>query len=225
MFAFYVMMVPVVEGWGFPPLFAGLLSIPFLLVPIMLGYLSWDAHRRTGSYHIRGAVSYTRTLPPARMALWVVGLILVGGVAFTVTDAVVGRRLVAELALWLPAWYLAPTELDHIAAMPTMQLVVFLGALVFFAGLVAPVIEELYFRGNLLPGLARFGIWAPLITTVLFTFYHLESLWESPARFAMVLPMVYAVWYTRSVRLGIYVHVALNVLSALAVIVAVMAMR
>jgi uncharacterized protein len=82
-----------------------------------------------------------------------------------------------------------------------------------------------YFRGHLMPALSRFGIWTPVIGVALFTLYHLESPWEGPARFLVVLPMAFAVWRTRSVSVGITVHVALNTLSAVALAVAVFAAR
>jgi membrane protease YdiL (CAAX protease family) len=64
-----------------------------------------------------------------------------------------------------------------------------------------------------------------LAGVALFTLYHFESPWEGPVRFAVVLPMAWAVWKLRSVRLGIVVHVALNTLSAIALALAVMGAR
>ena len=43
MLVFYVAAAPWFVGMGYPPLLAGLVSIPLILVPWMLGYLAWDA--------------------------------------------------------------------------------------------------------------------------------------------------------------------------------------
>jgi hypothetical protein len=44
-----------------------------------------------------------------------------------------------------------------------------------------------------MPGLGRFGAWAPVAGVALFTLYHLESPWEGTVCFAVVLPMAWAV--------------------------------
>jgi membrane protease YdiL (CAAX protease family) len=41
------------------------------------------------------------------------------------------------------------------------------------SGVVAPVVEEMYFRGYLLPRLSRLGRWAPVLNVTLFALYHL----------------------------------------------------
>ena len=41
------------------------------------------------------------------------------------------------------------------------------------SGGVAPVVEEMYFRGCLLPRLSRLGRWAPVLNVTLFALYHL----------------------------------------------------
>jgi uncharacterized protein len=221
MLVVYLFLAPVVIAWGYPPLFASLLSIPLILVPWMLGYLSFIAYRTEGTYNPLAAVGYRTVLPRWQYVAYTAGLTAVGAVAFVASDAIIGNALVDSLFSRLPAWFLNPADLDTISAMAVGQQIVFLTTLLVFAGFVAPVVEELYFRGFLLPGLARFGFWAPVISVALFTLYHFESPWEGPARFLMVLPMVFAVWYTRSVRIGIMVHVVLNTLSALSVIAAV----
>jgi uncharacterized protein len=88
-----------------------------------------------------------------------------------------------------------------------------------------PTVEELYYRGHLMPALGRFGAWAPVIGVALFTLYHFESPWDGPARFAVVLPLAYAVRALTSVHVAIVVHVALNTLAAIALAAAVLAAR
>jgi membrane protease YdiL (CAAX protease family) len=50
------------------------------------------------------------------------------------------------------------------------------------SGLVAPVVEELYFRGYLLPRIDRLGIWAPLIGALLFASQHVWTPLQDPGR-------------------------------------------
>jgi uncharacterized protein len=80
----------------------------------------------------------------------------------------------------------------------------------------APVVEELYFRGYLLPRISRFGALAPVINVALFSLYHFFTPWQNVGRIVRLLPMVYAVWWKRNIRIGIVVHVLGNLFSMLA---------
>lgn len=60
-----------------------------------------------------------------------------------------------------------------------------------FNGVVGPVVEELYFRGHLLPRIDRYGRWAPVLNTVLFSLYHFWTPWQNPAHILGILPMTW----------------------------------
>lgn len=225
MVVFYVVTAPWFMSLGFPPLFASLVTIPVILVPWMLGYLAWEGKRRTGQFKILAAVFYRERLAPRHYVIFGAPVILWSALVFMVSEQLVAPVLIDRFLSWLPAWFLNPAEFDHIVAMPTGPLLIFLGSLLVFAGVLAPVVEELYFRGHLLPAVERFGFWAPVITVALFTVYHFESPWENPGRFLVVLPMTFVVWHTRSVAFGVAAHVVLNTLSALALILAVFSAR
>jgi membrane protease YdiL (CAAX protease family) len=89
----------------------------------------------------------------------------------------------------------------------------------FFAinGLIGPIVEELYFRGYLLPRMERLGRWAPLVNVSLFSVYHFWSPWQIVARILGLGPTVYAVRWKRNIYLGMAVHCGLNTLSVLIV--------
>ena len=64
--AFYL-LVPVAGRLGFPPIFAFLLALPLVLVPIELGYLLYRHHRASG----RGALRPRPLLPRIdRLGAW-----------------------------------------------------------------------------------------------------------------------------------------------------------
>jgi uncharacterized protein len=222
---FYILAVPLVVRWGYPPLFASVLSIPLIIVPFMLGWLAVEAHRLTGSWDPMAAVGYRSHVPWPRLLGWSIALVAWGAVVFGAAEALGVAQPVRALFAALPEWFVNPVELDQLVAMETPQLAVFIASMLLLVGVVAPAVEELYYRGNLMPGLGRYGAWAPVIGVALFTLYHLESPWDGPARFLVVLPMAYAVRALASVRLGIIVHIALNALSAVALAVAVLAAR
>ncbi len=74
----------------------------------------------------------------------------------------------------------------------------------------------MYFRGYLLPRLSRLGLWAPVVNLVLFTLYHAWQPWLYPTLLLALFPVIAAVWRTRSVRLDILTHCALNLIGGLA---------
>ena len=85
--------------------------------------------------------------------------------------------------------------------------------------IVAPVVEELYFRGYLLPRMPqRLGRWRVPTHVVLFAAYHLWSPWLIPTRVLAILPLAYIAVRTRDVRIGVVTHVVLNATDLVAIL-------
>ena len=94
-------------------------------------------------------------------------------------------------------------------------LLAFLLIALTFNGVAGPITEELYFRGHLLPRLERYGRWAPVINTALFTIYHFFSPWRYPAIFVGFLPITWTAWRKRSVAVSIAAHMTINIVTVL----------
>ncbi len=92
----------------------------------------------------------------------------------------------------------------------------------FVLNIAIPIIEELYFRGFLLPRMARWGNWAPLISVALFSLYHLWLPWENPTRIIALLPVIYAVQWKHNIYLSIAVHALLNTIGSIGLLVLVL---
>jgi uncharacterized protein len=110
----------------------------------------------------------------------------------------------------MPGWATSPFPRDIAQTASGTALLVTGACLLLFNVILGPLVEELYFRGYLLPRLHRFGIWAPLINVSLFATYHLWKPWDVLTLIVILLPMGYAVWRTRDIRIGIAVHIGLN---------------
>ncbi|MFJ1458285.1 type II CAAX prenyl endopeptidase Rce1 family protein [Nocardia sp. N2S4-5] len=74
-------------------------------------------------------------------------------------------------------------------------------------GFALPLIEELYFRGFLLPRIAHLGRLAPVINTILFSLYHLWSPWAFLSRVLFTFPGYWLAWRHRDIRISIGMHV------------------
>lgn len=107
---------------------------------------------------------------------------------------------------------------SHAALLWTLALVI-AGSVVL-----APLVEETYFRGFLLPRMPdMFGRTAPVVHAALFASYHLWTPWLAPVRFIAILPLVVVVRRTGSIRIGMAAHMALNAVDA--VVIATLATR
>ena len=138
---------------------------------------------------------------PLLLVISIVGFGLLGLLDPLIRDARFGG---------LPDWFRELVDVDAVSAYEPSAWTVTLVAYFVINVLVGPVVEELYFRGYLLPRTSRAGVWAPLVNAALFSLYHFWTPWSFLARIAGVTPFVYAVWRTENVYLGMVVHVLLN---------------
>src|SRR5215216_3802360 len=208
--AFFVAVAPVVvRGFGFPPVMAIYLTIVFVLIPFELGYLVYQARMKGTS--LGTIVLYRQPVPKRQFVLLVGALfvwaIIIGGL-LTPLDIFVKEYLFS----WLPGWFVITNGLtENLARYSTAALLITWAFGLIVNGLVAPVVEEMYFRGYLLPRISHLGAWAPLVNTVLFSLYHFFTPWLNVGRIIQFLPVVYAAWWKRSIYVSIAVHVLGNV--------------
>jgi membrane protease YdiL (CAAX protease family) len=203
-FAAYLGLVPVAGQLGLPSAAAlatvGLLVIP----PVQLGLLR--AHRRQRP--LEPAVELRARLPLPRLLGWAALEVVLAGAAFLRTAPLVRLLQARGFAWWPDAW---TVRLGTEGGYSDTALVVTAGLLLVGTVLVAPVVEELYFRGHLLPRMPhQLGPWKVPTHVALFAGYHLWTPWMAPTRILAVLPLAYVALRTRDVRVGIVAHVLLN---------------
>jgi membrane protease YdiL (CAAX protease family) len=90
--------------------------------------------------------------------------------------------------------------------------------IMIFGNILGPAIEELYFRGYLLPRISRLKGWAPLINAFFFAAYHFWSPWEVVTRTIAVFPVAYTAYKKKNIYIGMFSHIALNILSSLSLL-------
>ena len=205
--AFYL-SGPLAIRAGYPPIFAGVVCGAVIVVGGELGWLLREAHRQTGSWSIAPVLPYRPGRFTWRKVLLVLGLITW---AFAVSMLGIGISIKDSFFTWMPQWALNPISDSYATTGSTTaaEVVTAAGFLVILV-ILAPLVEELYFRGYLMPRIGRFGAWAALINVSLFAFYHLWKPWDSINLIIILAPMVYAVWRTKDIRIGIAVHIMLN---------------
>ena len=219
MTAGFVVFAPFADLIGLPPIAALLAAIAAILLPVELLILVRAA--RAEDLTIRGLIPWRRSIRPRDWALLVPTLIVVAFVGFGL-HAAIEPALIDRLFGWLPEWYVSPIVIDRVGDYSAAAWIVTIVAYFAINSLLGPIVEELYFRGYLLPRMERLGRWAPLVNVSLFSLYHLWSPWQLFARIVGLAPTIYAVRRTRSVYLGMVVHCTLNTLGVLLVAIAIL---
>lgn len=196
-------------GLGLPIFLSLLLAILFGLIPVELGLLYYVA-RKQGK-KLREILGYTTKMPIGKTLLWALPCFVIAMMSFGFIKNI-EHELFANIFDWVPTWF----KIDVLNIGSGSSLIIWLTIVLNFllSGILGPLVEELYFRGYLLPRMERFGKWAALTNTVLFSIYHFFTPWENITRIVGLAPMVYAVWYKKNIRIGIIVHCVLNIVSA-----------
>ena len=203
---FYVAAAPLVRGLGFPSLMAIYLAILFVLIPFELGYLFYHA-RKNGS-SLGSVVLYREPVPRVQFLALVFSLLAWSGIFYVLIYPPLDAFFIENVFSWLPeTFFLA----EDFARYSTAALLITWAFGLVVNAIVGPIVEEVYFRGYLLPRISRFGAWAPLVNTVLFSLYHFFTPWQNVGRIVGLLPMVYAAWWKRSIYVSIGAHVLGNV--------------
>ena len=205
---FFVAVAPLMSDFGFPPVMAVYLASVFVLIPFELGYLIYQARKNGTS--LGNIVLYRQPVPRRQLVLLVVTLFVGGsviGALLTPVDFIVKEYLFS----WLPRGYDVTYGLYGDVARFSTANILFMWVFGLIVNvMVAPVVEEMYFRGYLLPRISRFGAWAPLLNTVLFSLYHFFNPFGILSRIGSFLPLAYGAWWKRSIYVSMIVHVLFN---------------
>jgi hypothetical protein len=216
--AVFYALAPAMTSAGYPAIAAAVVAVGLVLLSAELGWLLREAHRRTGSWAITAVLPFRPGPTTWRTVLLVVGLLAWG---FAVSVLGIGGSIKDSFFSWMPEWALDPLSAGADRSSDPAMLVTAVGYVVFLVVL-GPLVEELYFRGYLLPRIGRFGAWAALINVSLFALYHFWKPWDVINLIIILGPMVYAVWRLQDVRIGIAVHISLNSLALLNVVPALL---
>jgi hypothetical protein len=206
---FFAITGPLVVAAGYPSIVALLLAILLVAIPVELGYLIYQGRRMHGTNSLGDVVVYREPIPIWQYFALVIPLILWAGLVSSLLaplDGLFGDALFG----WLPEWYFFANFTENISDYSNSAVLVTVVLLFVLNGVAAPIIEEMYFRGYLLPRISRFGRWAPVINTVLFSIYHFWSPWQIISRIIFYLPIVSVVYWRRNIYVGMLTHVLLN---------------
>jgi uncharacterized protein len=208
---FIVLAAPIVRDLGLPVVFALFVGIGLVIVPIELGIMLAHARRTTGTFRLHETVVYRERLPARSLIPIVVGSFVWFTAFLLLATLVLDDWIASRFFAWMPEQILQFSQVAEAGEpIATWALVTLLIVAFTLNGLVGPLVEELYFRGFLLPRLGRFGRMAPVLNTVLFSVYHFWTPWQNLTRIIGFLPISWAAWRYHSTHVSVIAHVTIN---------------
>ncbi|WP_328401730.1 CPBP family intramembrane glutamic endopeptidase [Nocardia sp. NBC_00403] len=206
--AYLLIGEPLANTIGYPTLIGWAIALCLVLIPILSGLL-WLGRKHNGHISLRGVLHYTdKPLPRGNLVAMVIGLIvwmMVVGFALAPMN-----NFFKDFFTWLPY---ADTGGSVTAYLDGYSHSIMLTTMVIclpLTGISLPLIEELYFRGFLLPRISHLGAWAPVLSTVLFALYHFWSPWMFVSRVIFTFPGFWFAWRNKDIRLSIGMHVGVD---------------
>ena len=201
---------------GLSAYLAEVLLVPLILAPMLAGIvLLWNAREGKGlslarsiTYREHGSVWDYLLWPTLLYLMWTGGSLVTVPLADALQELCLG---------WFPRQLTTDAMFAGLEATPPGLRMPTLLAAALCSGAVAPLVEEAYFRGFLLPRMRHLGLAAPALSAFLFGLYHFFSPWNLPVIFLAFLPVAYVVQATGNYRIAVVVHAMLNLTGVLTV--------
>lgn len=201
----------IMRGSDMPVLAWMIVAVPLGLLPTELGVLYFVAQREHGTRDLRSVLGYQNKLSPVQY-LWMLPLAFVGCIILFTVAGAGDVWIKGALFGWWPAWL--DIETLDLAALSWPALLALLIPWMLLVNFLGPIVEELYFRGFLLPRMQHFGRFAPLLNTTLFAIYHFWTPWHIVQRTFGSLPLAFGAQWG-NLNIAIATHVLLNTIGTL----------
>lgn len=187
---------------GYPKVVILGFSMIFSTIPIELGYLFYVAKKEEGTFNIFKILGLKGKLKVKVFIFYFLLSIILGGILLIAVKPL-ENYLLKTVFSWIPSWY---NFNQNLSLFSKNCIIIAILVSFFIFTLIAPIIEELYFRGFLLARMKWMGKYSVLFNVILFSAYHFFSPWTIITKIAMMLPLCYFVYKKDSLKLGILVH-------------------
>ena len=192
-----------------------------ILFPIEILVVLFASKKEFGRYSVQSAFTNYQKLPWWQIALYGV---LTWGFAglMAVTIMPLENMLFAPFSEWLSELLPAYFDWTNFAFLEqyTRSTLILTAIVIFvFNVFIGPFIEELFFRGYLTARISRYKKFAPLIITVLFSFYHFWLPFNNLFRIFAFFPAFYLAWKKSNIFIAIVCHCLSNLFSSISIII------
>jgi len=203
----FILVGPWLSQNHLPPLLALLIPILLILIPFELGWIAFQGWRRNKKLSLDGIVLNRAPLPKKDSFILIPLLLIWSILSFTLLKNF-DLAIMSNFFAWLPDWFQISmfTPGNYSQSVLTTTFVLFL----LLNGFAGPIVEELYFRGYLLPRMEYLKGWAPVVNVLLFSLYHFFSPWQFFTRILAFYPWAFVVRWKNNIYLSMVTHCLLN---------------
>lgn len=208
----FTMFIPIFINNKYPNDMAIYLADVVVLAPLELGVLLYIVRYNTGTFSIRTKIQYLEKSEIKEyiifipiMAIWA---LLINAI-LNPFEVEIRDRLFS----FVPIEYVLG---KYNIALFTNGKILLTGIFGLLAnGVVAPIVEEIYFRGYLLTHINLPPLKSSFVSAILFSAYHFYSPWYFLSRVLMTVPLYYWVIKKRNIRYSILAHIIANVITSI----------
>lgn len=206
--SFYFLFISLIQGSGLPTVAAFILSAIFVLIPVELGIIYWAKSRSSDQITIKSIIKSSK-LKKLEYILYCLGLIIIMGIIVMLLEPI-------DLFLEETVFAFFPEQLKFNMGMSseysrTGLFFTYLVGLFILAG-IAPIVEEIYFRGYLLPRIPDLKGFDKILHSFLFACYHMWTPWMIISRTIFMIPFIYVVSTKKNMYIAFFVHCFVNML-------------
>lgn len=194
-----------------------------VLFPIEIFIVLNASKKEYGSYSLQSAYSYYNKMSWWKVLLYGISLFAFAGV-LSVTIAPLENSLFAPISnrfAQITPEYFNWSNIEFLKQYPKGILLLTCVGYFLFNVIIGPIVEELFFRGYLTSKVSRFGAFAPLIITVLFSLYHFWLPFNNLFRILAFYPAAFVAWKKKNITISIVFHCLCNLFSTVSFIIAV----
>ena len=207
-----------------PSLLLFYICAAFILFPIELGVVINASKKEYGSYSLKSAFANYDKMSWWKIFLYGIFLFGFAGI-MSVTVAPLENHLLAPISSKftqnIPA-YFDWNNIEYFKQFSKDILLITFAGYFLLNVIVGPITEELFFRGFLTSKISRYGNFAPLIITILFSLYHFWLPFNNLFRISAFFPAALIAWRKKNIVISIVFHCLCNLISTVSLIVSVM---
>jgi membrane protease YdiL (CAAX protease family) len=184
----FVVIARLTAPLGWPATLGLLLTWPVIGLPLPLAPFH-EGRKLNGRWSLDRVILYRQPLALRHYA-WLIPVLLVWTAVWSTVLFPLADVIRQVLFAWWPDWL----NLSAFAQGPARYSDPLVWAIVVLSAvlnIVIPTVEELYFRGYLLPRTPGGSRWAPLVNASLFSLYHFWLPWDFFGRLVALLPVAY----------------------------------
>ncbi len=202
---YYLLALPISNA-GYPTLMAMIIACIIVLIPGELGIV-YLAKRKQGKKPGNQLIPYQNKLTVKEYIFWALIVMILMGLVFTLGEPL-SNIFRDSIFSWIPEVYHLDFGYSSDYSVSVLTITYTVGFII--AALIAPTVEEIYFRGYLLPRIPNLKGFSTLFHSFLFALYHFWTPWMILTRFIGVYPLIYVVNKKQNIYIGIIVHALIN---------------